>query len=313
MNRTIAILALISASGLAFAQTGGAAPQTPPQGQAQTQPATGATAGQAPAGQAATPAPAPVGKRQPQAKTQEEFKAYQDAAAKPDPATMEQSADAFAKQFPESELRAPLYQTVMLQYQNANNAEKVISSGRKSIELDPDNAVALVTVASTIAVKTRETDIDKEERLAEVKKDAQRAIELMDSGKGVPANYTPDQAGQYKSTILAMAYGALGQAEFVNNNYAAAEQALRKSTSFTNIQADPITWFQLSLSLDRQQKYADAQQAAEKCIQVAQGHPVAKYCEQERDHAKQAAANPPANKPASTSGPQTITPGPTTK
>lgn len=319
MKKLIALLALTAAAGMAMAQAGDAKPQTSTgqSSESQAAPAQGTQATPAPGAQTApgTPAtpgaqaPAPTGKRQPQAKTQEEFKAYQDAAAKPDPAAMEQAANAFAQQFPDSELRAPLYQNLMLQYQNANNGDKTIEVGRKVIQHDPDNPVALVTVAQILANRTRETDLDKEERLAEAKKHASHAVELMNSGQGIPAGYPADKSETYKSTVLAMGYAALGQADFVNNNFAGAEQSLRKSTSFTGIQPDPISYFQLSLALDRQGKYADAMQAAQKCIDVAQGHPVAQYCTQERDGAKQRAANPPAAKSATApTSPQPTTP-----
>src|SRR5215813_12683302 len=114
MKKLIALLALTAATGLAVGQTGTTQTQTPAgqAGQAQTAPAQGQAA------------PAPAGKRQPQAKTQEEYKAFQDVTSKPDPASMEQAANAFAQQFPNSELRAPMYQNLMLQYQNANNSDK---------------------------------------------------------------------------------------------------------------------------------------------------------------------------------------------
>jgi tetratricopeptide (TPR) repeat protein len=91
-----------------------------------------------------------------------------------------------------------------------------------------------------------------------------------------------------------MAYGALGQAEFVSENYAGAEQALRKSVDFTMVQPDPISWFQLTLTLDREGKYADALKAADKCVEVSADHPVLPYCQQERDRLKKLSANPPA-------------------
>ncbi|MGZ7094804.1 MAG: hypothetical protein ACXVJ2_17420, partial [Candidatus Angelobacter sp.] len=123
MKKLIALLAMMAASGMALAQTGNAQPQTSAgqSGQAQTAPAAGQTAPAA--GQAA---PAPTGKHQPQAKTQEEFKAFNDVAQKPDPASMETAANAFATQYPNSELKGAMYQNLMLQYQNANNGDKTI-------------------------------------------------------------------------------------------------------------------------------------------------------------------------------------------
>lgn len=310
MKKLIALLAMVAASGMALAQTGNA--QQQPAGQtglakpAQGQPAQGqATPGQA--------APAPAGKHQPQAKSQEEFKAFQDVVAKPDPAAMEQAANAFAQQYPNSELKSPLYQNVMLQYQNANNGDKTLELGRKTLGIDPDNVVALVTVASVLANRTRETDLDKEERLSEAKKDANHAIEIINGPEGVPPGVPPERAEAYKNTILAMAYGALGQAEFVSNNFPGAEAALKKSTGFSGIQPDPISWFQLTLTLDREGKYADALQAANKCVEVSAGHPVNQYCVQERDRVQKLAANPPAKPAAPTTSPAPANPATTPK
>lgn len=285
MKKLIALLAMTAASGMALAQTGGTQPQTPAaqSGQAQTAP---------------IPTTPPTGKHQPQAKTQEEFKAYQDAASKPDPASMEQATAAFIQQYPNSELKGALYQNLMLLYQNANNGDKTIEIGRKVLSVDPDNVVALVTVSSVLANRTRESDLDKEERVTEAKKDANHAIEVINTPEGIPAGYPADKVEIYRNTILAMAYGALGQAEFVNNNFPAAEQSLRKSTSVSGTQPDPITWFQLTLTLDREGKYADAVVAANKCVEVSAGHPVNPYCTQERDRVQKLAANPPAAKPA---------------
>lgn len=303
MKKLIALLVLTAASGIALAQTDAGTQKTSAGQQPAAQTTPGTQQQTAPAGQTQTTPPpaAPTGKRQPQAKSQEEFKAYQDVTAKPDPASMEQAAEAFTKQYPESELRAPIYQNLMLQYQNANNSDKTIEIGRKTLQVDPDNSVALVTVASVLANRTRESDLDKEERVAEAKKAANHAIELMNSGAGVPTNLPPQNADTFKNTINAMAYAALGQADFVSNNFAGAEQSLRKSTSLPSVQPDPITWFQLTLTLDREQKYADALTAANKCVEISAGHPVNPYCTQERDRLQKLASNPPAAKPAPTS------------
>jgi tetratricopeptide (TPR) repeat protein len=309
MKKLIALLAMTAASGMALAQAGGAPAQTTTPQSGQSAPA---QAGQtlAQPGQAAQPA-APAGKHQPQAKTQEEFKAYQAVVAKPDPASMETAANEFAQQYATSELKVPLYQQVMLQYQNANNSDKTIEYGRKVLASDGDNVIALVTVASVLANRTRESDLDKEERLGEAKKDAGRVIELINSGEGIPVGYQADRVEAFKNTILAMAYAAQGQADFVNNNFPAAEQSLRKSTSIAGIQPDPVSWFQLTLALDRQGKYADALQAANKCVEVSTGHPVNTYCTQERDRVqKLAAAPPPAAKPAPASPQPTASPTP---
>src|ERR1035438_10644447 len=143
--RTLVILGILNLTILAVAQAGGAAP-----GAAQ------------PAGPAA-----PAGKRPPKTKTQPEYDAWKAAAAMTDAAGAEKSADDFAAKFPDSEVRILLYKNAMRLYQNANNGEKTEAMGRKVLALDGDDPEALVTVAEVISEKTRDTDMDKEQRFAE--------------------------------------------------------------------------------------------------------------------------------------------------
>src|SRR5260370_28588471 len=75
-----------------------------------------------PAGQAA-PA-APTGNRPPMAKTQPEYAAYNAVKDLPDPAAHQNAAYEFAARFPDSELRADLYNTAIHAYQHANTADK---------------------------------------------------------------------------------------------------------------------------------------------------------------------------------------------
>ena len=116
--KVVAVLgAVVGMCALSFGQsTSKPAAQNPPAGQAAQ-----------PAGQAA----APAGKRAPAAKTQPEFDAYKAAVVQTDPAALEKAADDFAAKFPDSELRALLYKAVMVAYQQANNADKMLAIERK--------------------------------------------------------------------------------------------------------------------------------------------------------------------------------------
>src|ERR1035437_2401436 len=139
----------------------------------------------APAGQAA-----PAGKRPPQAKTQPEFDAYKAAVAITDPAAQEKAADDFATKFPDSELRPLLYKAVLHSYQQANNADKMMAMSQKVLSFDPDDPEALLGVAQVLAERTHDTDLDKDQRIAEARKDAQRALVTVETdipSAGAPA------------------------------------------------------------------------------------------------------------------------------
>src|SRR5438105_4631296 len=151
----ITAIAVLLASTLVFAQAPAATPQSQP-------PATGKPAAPA-AGQAA----APAGKRQPMAKTQEEFNDYKQIADQQDGALAEKSAAEFVLKYPESELRAGVYQMLMSRYQQANNGDKTLEMARKSLQYDPDNAIPLVMLATVLAERVRNTDLGKGAKGAE--------------------------------------------------------------------------------------------------------------------------------------------------
>jgi tetratricopeptide (TPR) repeat protein len=207
----------------------------------------------APAGQAA----APAGKRPPQAKTQEEFAAYKAAAALTDPAAQEKAANEFATKFPDSELRVLLYKSVMHEYQQADNADKMMEMSQKVLSYDADDPEALLGVAQVLAERTRETDLDKDQRLGEARKDAQRALVTVDTD--IPTAGQPqDRIDAYKGFLRSSAYEILGTLDYNAKIWADAETNLRKSIEAYPQQPDPVAVLRLSLALDQENKYPEA-------------------------------------------------------
>jgi tetratricopeptide (TPR) repeat protein len=217
----------------------------------------------APAGQAA----APAGKRPPQAKTQEEFAAYKVAIALTDAAAQEKAADDFAVKFPDSELRPLLYKAVMHGYQQANNGEKMMAMAQKILTYDPDDPEALLGVSQVLAERTRDTDLDKADRLAEARKDAQRALVTVDTD--VPSTgYPPEQLNAFKGFLRSDAYTILGTIDFNNKAWGEAETNLKKSIEAYPQQVDPIAVFRLSVALDMQNKYPEALKYANQAVDL---------------------------------------------
>ncbi len=216
-----------------------------------------------PAGQAA----APAGKRPPQAKTQPEFDAYKIAAALTDPAAQEKAADDFATKFPDSELRPLLYKSVMHAYQQANNADKMMAMSQKVLTFDADDPEALLGVAQVLAERTRDTDLDKDQRIAEARKDAQRALVTVDTD--IPTAGQPqDRIDAYKGYLRSEAYAILGTLDFNAKAWPDAEANLKKSIDAFPQQVDPIAVFRMSVALDMQNKYPDALKYANQAVDL---------------------------------------------
>ncbi|MGA1999916.1 MAG: hypothetical protein ABSG52_07980 [Terriglobales bacterium] len=278
----------------------------------QGQPAQTGNQGAKPAAPAAQP-PAQMGQNgrpMPAAKTQEEYKAYQEATAKPTPAEVEAAAAAFATQYPQSDLKLLVYRKAMYDYQNINNGEKTVAMARKMLALDANSPEALVTLATVTAQSTRETDLDRDERLNEAAADASKALQTINTDLLIPADAPKDRVEAFKNSLRAMAYDALGTVAMVKKDYPTAETNLSKSAEL-NAMPDPVTYLRLSVALDQQKKYPQALDAANKAVQYSADSPQANnLAKQERDRLQKlvnaggtatpsspAPATPPAAKP----------------
>jgi len=262
--KRIALMGAVLILGLtALAQSNN---QQPP-----AQPATGQQGAQSGSAQPGTAQPgaaqAPA-KHPPQAKTQPEFDDYKKAVALNDPAAMEAAANDFATKYPDSELRKPLYLTNLRLYQSAN-PDKTIEIGRKVLAIDPDDPEALVTVASVLAERTRDTDLDKDQRLNEAIKMAQRATETINTDSDVPAGTPQEKADAYNALIVSNAYSIMGTVKFNKGDYKGAEADLRKSIDAYPPQPDPVAVLRLALTLDKQNRYPEALDVAGQAAQIA--------------------------------------------
>jgi tetratricopeptide (TPR) repeat protein len=256
MRSSLAILAVTLAAMMT----------APAQGGAQNQ--SSSSAQSTPSNKSQAPSSATAAHKIPQAKTQDEYKAYQDAASKTDPAQLEAAADAFAAKYPNSELKAALYIRAMNMYGQTNNTEKVIAMGRKAIAADPTNPVPLVQVGSALVESTRDTDMDRDQRLAEGAKDAQGAIDNI-NGLMVPPDAPADKVAAVKGSILSMAYDTLGMVSMNKKDYVGAEQEFLKAVDANKVQPEAVVYLRLSVAQDQLKRYPQALDSATKAEQYA--------------------------------------------
>ncbi len=287
MKRAAVIVGILSIGIWAAAQT---TPTTAaPTGTASGQAAPAQTG--AAQGTAATPAI----KRPPQAKTQPEFDAYKAAAATTDAAAQEKAADDFAAKYPDSELRVLLFKSVMHLYQNGNNAEKTEVVGRKVLAIDPDDPDALTTVAEVIAERTRDSDLDKDQRYAEGMKMAEKALQTIDTDIAVPAGTPQDKIDAYKSGMRSQAYSTMGAIEYNRNNFTAAQTDFQKAIDAFPSQPYPPDVLRLALSLDKQQKYEEALKVANRAVDLTQENTsIGGSARRERERLQQLTGGAPA-------------------
>jgi ribonuclease-3 len=260
MRFRLAICAVLLASGMAPAQTGGAQPGTPPQ----STPAPAQTTPQPAAAQASS------ANKSPQAKTKEEFDAYKAAAALTNPDQVLGAADQFAQKYPESELRELLYVQAMNGFAQQNNPEKEIEAARKAIAIDPHDPNPLIHAASALVEVTHDNDLDKEQRYSEASKDAQAAIDNINTGMHIPPNVPAEKVQAVKNSIQALAYETLGVIAMQKQDFATAETNFQKSVDVAKAEPMARVYLRLSVAQDNEKKYAEALVNADKALQYSQ-------------------------------------------
>jgi tetratricopeptide (TPR) repeat protein len=201
---------------------------------------------------------------------------------------LEKASDDFATKFPDSELRVLLYKNAMRLYQNANNSDKTEAMGRKVLSFDGDDPEALVIVAEVIAERTRESDIDKDQRFGEATAMAQKATQTIDTDVQVPAGTPQDKIDAYKAMMRSQAYSIIGTIDFKKENFPSAEQNLQKSIDAYPSDPDKVVILRLALTLDKEQKYPEALKVANRAVEMTQDNtPIGTPARHDRDRLQQ--------------------------
>jgi tetratricopeptide (TPR) repeat protein len=231
-----------------------------------------------------SPSPQAAVQHTPQAKTQAEYADYNTANAITTGAAMEKAANDFAARYPDSELRSILYSKAMHNYEAENNPARMLAMGEKVLTYDPDNSVALVLTATVLSDDLAENDPEGARKVAEIRKNAGRALQTIDSSFLPPGGATAEQIKTYKDTLRSMAHSAIGIMSLKEKDDAKAEAELKISADLVSAAPDPYIWYHLALAQDHQGKYAEALQSVQKALNYTGSNPeLGKLAAGERD------------------------------
>jgi tetratricopeptide (TPR) repeat protein len=238
-----AVLALVSASAL-FAQ---------PQAQ------------QAKGGQQQQQAQQPAAPKGPAPKSAEEAQALQAIfqgvqTQTPDADTRIKGMQDFIVKYPDSDFKGLVLYVEAQTYQQKGDYEHMIVAGEQCLDTNPDPTVKVQTMlmlASSIAQKTREFDLDKQEKLARVAKYTNDSLELLKTMEK-PNPAVPDEAwANAKADMTAQAYEAQGMAAMANKDYDTAVKQFQLSAA-TAKTPDQATQVRLAAVYNLQGKHDDA-------------------------------------------------------
>jgi tetratricopeptide (TPR) repeat protein len=207
------------------------------------------------------------------------------------------AAEDFVVKFPQSDFKALAYLAEAQSYQQKNDYDHLVVAGEQSLESDPDDGVkvqVLLLLARSIALKTGEFDLDREEKLTKVEKYAGGAIDMLKTmPKPNPA--LPDaQWEAARAELTAQGHEALGLDQMVRKEYQKAVVEFKAATEISK-DADPSFGVRLANAYDKAGKFDDAVAACDKVLAVPNLHPMIKQAaEAERARALKLKSGAPA-------------------
>ncbi|HTW63216.1 MAG TPA: hypothetical protein VME17_01315 [Bryobacteraceae bacterium] len=167
--------------------------------------------------------------------------------------------------FADTEFKVPLLQMAIQTEEQKNDFAQTVFYCDRLLKADPNNAFALVTLASETARHTREFDLDKDEKLAKIDKWAKDGIEAAKNMPKTRTDIADEQWEGLKKDLEAQGYVALGMADVLKKNYDAAADDYRKSIEM-GATPNPATMVRLAQAYEDGGKYDNATFTLDKAI-----------------------------------------------
>jgi tetratricopeptide (TPR) repeat protein len=209
----------------------------------------------------------PVAK-QPSVKSQEEANlvmALIQSAQQPDPDARIKAAKELLSKFPNTEFKALALFFITLSMQEKNDYEQTIAYGEQTLQADPENVQTMLLLSRLIASRTREHDLDREEKLTTAEKYAARAVEALKTAPRPNPSVTDEQWAEAKKEMLAQAHEAFAMIALAREKTDVAIEEFRKALEAAP-PGDPATMVRLGNALARAKKYDEAVATFEKVM-----------------------------------------------
>jgi tetratricopeptide (TPR) repeat protein len=201
----------------------------------------------------------------PQPKSQEELDAIMAVQNSQDPDGRIQAADDLLKKFADTEFKAWALQMQMLSYQQKNDFDNMLVYGERALEADPENAIVMIQLAYAIPSRTREFDLDKDEKLAKAEDLAKRAMAIVPVMPKHNPQIPDEEWLLVKKDFMSQAHESLGMVSLLRKDYPGAEGSLRKALEMA-VEQQPQSFYQLANALKEQGKYDEALTTVDQAI-----------------------------------------------
>ena len=202
------------------------------------------------------------------------------------------AAEAFLAKYSDSQFKAEAFFMIAISYEAKGDNAKAMAYADQSVTADPKFYRSLLFMAKSMVAKTREFDLDKEEKLTRAEKYATDAIELAKAAPK-PNPQVPDAQWEgIKKDFESEGHMALGMAAVVRKKYDVAIKEFQMSNDLGSA-PDAAVMVRLAQAYNLAGKYDEATATANKVIAMTDVNPtVRSFAQAERARAAQGKAGP---------------------
>ncbi len=240
----------------------------------------------------------------PMVKSQEEGNAVTMCQQAPEADLRIESCNKLLTDFQDTEFKELAYYLLMLSHQQKNDFENMQLYGERTLEQNPENIGTLISLSYAIPIRTREHDLDKQEKLARAEDYAKRGLALIPAMGKLNPQITDEDWLIMKKDFMAQLHESMGIIASKRQDYPKAEESYRKMLQVADKQTGTM-FFRLAEALKQQENYEEAMNMLDQSIargghKMAGGRDAASIMKAElrRKLAPPAAAAQPAAAPA---------------
>jgi len=204
--------------------------------------------------------------KQPQPKSQKEVDAIMAIQNAQDPDGRIGAVEDLLTKFADTEFKGFALYIATVSAQMKNDYEKMMIYAERTLEADPKSYATMLIMANAIAQRTREHDLDKEEKLGRAEKLATQAGELLKTAEKPNPQLTDDQWAAAKKDFEAQSHEALGLVGMARKKYDVAVTELKLASEAS---ADPATTVRLGQAYNFAGKHDEAIAVLDKVMAMA--------------------------------------------
>ena len=209
---------------------------------------------------------------QPKPKSKGEYDAIMAIQTATTPEAQLAAVDNLLGKYADTEFKPMVLQMAMQAAQQMGDQAKMTVYAERALQADPKNYMVMLMLAQSIAQRTREFDLDKEEKLKQAEKYANDGIELVKVAPKPRPDLPDDQWNAAKKDFEAQGYEALGVVALVRKKFDEAATQFKKAVD-TQATPDPATKVRLASAYNGMGNYDGAITLLDGVLADQQIHP----------------------------------------